>query len=37
MTEVEVEITERPYKSLQGECIRPGTPLTKEDAKPLPI
>jgi transposase InsO family protein len=26
---------ERWHKSLKGECIRPGTPLTKEDARQL--
>jgi putative transposase len=26
---------ERWHKSLKGECIRPGTPLTKEDAREL--
>jgi len=26
---------ERWHKSLKGECIRPGTPLAKQDARPL--
>src|SRR5205823_6691034 len=26
---------ERWHKSLKGECIRPGTPLSLEDARPL--
>jgi hypothetical protein len=26
---------ERWHKSLKGECIRPGTPLMKEDARQL--